>query len=742
MTKTPPNHPTDSLDSRSLLVELLRTQQERDRVWAERELLKEQLVFARQPAEVAPVDAVVSEPLPARIGRLADQLVSVARELRQYKAAPAPPAPDPEILLAQKRELRELAGELENSRAQVETLETQLRYLEISGRGRASGSGADEELGQQLGAALEREDQLLIRLHQMETTLSHRQADQLVLLEKDKQIQQLKYFLHQGALDFEKLQTRHRVVEAESLEQKHRIIELQTSLERNQDSSRNTIRRLQEQVSAQSRQLADGERALRAAETRQENLEDEVDRLSAQIFQMEERLSAGAGQLELARYEAARVPALVLRVQELEDGMLQVEEENLALREQAEQMGEALSLLEENAGALDSRVSEDAAAIEQLNLRLEENTSRRTADQEAELQREREAQAAEHERNLVAAMELLDRKEDSLRSLDERLRSTSTQLQALQEKHNTQEAQLAEVTNAARDSKREAEVLTRELEVKAKALADLERAAKVAAESAGALKDELARQTEKMQAGGDRKDQELAMRAERIQELENTLATQRIEVQRLSGQIKTAEMKNTEVLHWSDKLKTELMQVRAQLDEEIQKRSGSEEQARLIEGQLPEIRRLFDEIEHQVDGFEDNLALEEDRTQRLSESLDQLVGSIGSVFQRITEQLAHLEAERGLLADRLQTAELEHFELAGEAGAQNAEKNRATIHDLNVQLGIMEGNLLTMQVKMQNQLGPSVEKILRVTGDLELLGMINAATELRSIAGTLSGLLQ
>ncbi len=161
-----------------------------------------------------------------------------------------------------------------------------------------------------------------------------------------------------------------------------------------------------------------------------------------------------------------------------------------------------------------------------------------------------------------------------------------------------------------------------------------------------------------------------------------------------------------------------------------------------MDAQLPEIRRLFDEIEHQVDGFEDNLALEEDRTQRLSESLDQLVESIGAVFHRISEQLAHLEAERGLLADRLQAAEQEHVELAGEAGAQNAEKNRATIHDLNVQLGIMEGNLLTMQVKMQNQLGPSVEKILRVTGDLELLGMINAATELRAIAGTLSGLLQ
>ncbi len=574
MTKTPPKHPTDSLDSKSLLTELLRTQEERDRVWAERELLKEQLVLARRPAEVAPPSVSVSEPLPDRIGRLAEQLVSVSRELRQFKAEPSPPVPDPEILLAQKRQLREMAEELENSRTQVETLETQLRYLEISGRGKGTAAAGDEELGKQLGAALEREDQLLIRLHQMETTLSHRQADQLAMLEKDKQIQQLKYFLHQGALDFEKLQTRHRAVEAESLEQKHRIIELQTSLERNLDSSRNTIRRLQEQVAAQSRQLADGERAQRAAETRQENLEDEVDRLSAQIFQMEERLVAGAGQLELARYEAGRVPVLEQRQRELEDSVRQLEDDKLALREQVDQLVEELALLEENAGALDSRVGEEAATIEQLNIRLEENVARRAAEQEVELQREREAQAAEHERKLVAAMELLDRKEEGLRAADERLRSTQTQLQALQARHDLLEAQLGEVTNAARDARREAEVLTRELEVKAKTQAELERAVKAATESAEELKAELARQAEKFQAGGDRNAQELALRAERIQELENSLATQRIEVQRLSGQVKTAEMKNTEVTHWSDKLKSELMQVRGQLDEEIRLRGA------------------------------------------------------------------------------------------------------------------------------------------------------------------------
>jgi len=759
MTKTPPKNVSDSLDSRALLAELLRTQEERDRIWAEKEALKDKLVLANRPAVIATPSAPSMEPLPERIGKLAEQLISMAREIRQFKAVPPPaPAPDPETLRAQQRELRELAGELEASRAQVETLETQLRYLEISGREKGTGgSGSDEEIGRQLAAALEREDQLLIRLHQMETTLSHRQADQLGLLEKDKQIQQLKYFLHQGALDFEKLQTRHRAVEAESLEQKHRIIDLQTSLERNQVSSRNNVRRLQDQVSTQTRQIQDSERALRSAETRQENLEDEVERLSAQIFQMEERLMSGAGQLELMRFEAARVPALATRVEELEAELRGLEEDNLGLKDEVTQLTEAVAILEENAEALDLRVGEDDATIEQLRLRLEETVAQRSVAHEEEilrereaqaslheeeLRRERDAQAAEHERKLVAAMELVDRKEESLRSLDERFAALTSQFQALQEKLRAQEGQLAEVTNTARDRHREVEVLTRELDLREKSAAELERKARAAAESVESLTAELAQCSARVQAGSDRNAQDLSMKNGRIQELENNLATQRIEVQRLAGQLKTAEMKSTEVAHWSDKLKTELMQVRAQLDEEIQKRSGSEDRIRQMEEQLPEIRRLFDEIERQVDGFEDNLALEEDRTQRLSESLDSLVESISAVFRRISEQVAQLQSERGLLAERLQTTENEHHDLKDEVSTQNVEKHRAMIHDLNVQLGIMEGNLLTMQVKIQNLLAPSVEKLLRVTGDLELLGMLNAATELRAIAGTLSGLMQ
>ncbi len=751
MTKTPPKNMTASLDSTALLAELLRTQEERDRVWAEKELLKEKLVLASAPqapasAPQAPASAPqapASAPLPERIGMLADQLVSVARELRLFKSEPVAPSPDPEVVLAQKRELRELAGELEASRATVETLETQLRFLEVSGRERGQGgSDNDGDLGRQLASALEREDQLLIRLHQMETTLSHRQADQLALLEKDKQIQQLKYFLHQGALDFEKLQTRLRSVEAESLEQKHRIIELQTNLERNQVSSRNNVRRLQDQVTTQSQQLQAGERALRAAETRQENLEDEIERLSAQIFQMEERLVSGAGQLELMRFEAGRVPVLNQRVEELEVAARILEEENHTLREEVSRLIEEISLLEENAGALDGRVGEDAVEISALHSRLEATAALRTAEQEEELRLERERQAAEHERKLIAAMELVDRKDESLKSLDERFRQLAAQSQSLQEKLLEQEGRLAEVTNTARDRQREAEVLTRELELREKASAELEKKAKTAMDNLESLKAELAQQTAMAQTGSDRTAQELALRNERIKELENTLATQRIEVQRLAGQVKTSDMKSTEVAHWSEKLKAELLQVRTQLDEEIQKRTGSEDRIRLMEGQLPEIRRLFDEIERQVDGFEDNLALEEDRTQRLSESLDSLVESIAAVFGRISAQVGQLEAERGMLAERLQAAELEHHDLKNDASTQSMERHRTTIHDLNVQLGIMEGNLLTMQVKMQNQLVPSVEKILRVTGDLELLGMLNAATELRAIAGTLSGLMQ
>ncbi len=721
MTNRKPGNPADSLDPKTLLEELLRTQVKLDHALAEKDLLRERLVLATRPAETPPAPVVTLSPLPERLGGLADQLIGLARELRQFRPEPVVATPDPELVLAQRSEIRDLSGELEHARSQVEALETQIRYLEISGRERESGgSTADEELGRHLAAALEREDQLLIRLHQLETTLSHRQADQLTLLERDKQIQQLKYFLHQGALDFEKLQTRHRAVEAESLEQKHRIIDLQTQLERSQASSRNTIRRLQDQVTAQTARITEQERALRAAETRQENLEDEVERLQAQAFQMEEKLFAGAGQLELMRFEAGRVPALEGRIGELEDELLVKEEELAALRDELAELTEALALLEENAGALDARVGEDAETIEQLNARM----------------------AAVHEDKLVAAMELVDRKEEALKAEAQKVREASEGLASALSRVGELERQLAEAVNTARDREREAEVLTRELGLKEKAAAELERRARAAAEAEQGLRAELAQVAAKAQAGGDRQASELALQKERTAELENALATARIEVQRLAAQVKTAEMKGSEAAHWTEKLKAELASVQGRLDEEIRLRVGSEEKARQIEGQLPEIRRLFDAIERQVDGFEDSLALEEDRTARLGETLDQLVSSIADVFGRISEKVRHLESERGMLAGRLQAAEQAHASLAGDADTQHAEKSRQTIHDLNVQLGILEGNLLTMQVKMHNQLAPSVEKILRVTGDLELLGMLNAATELRAIAGSLSALMQ
>jgi chromosome segregation ATPase len=721
MTTRKPGNPADSLDPKTLLEELLRTQVKLDHALAEKDLLKERLVLATRPAETTPPPAATVSPLPDRLGGLADQLIGLARELRQFRPEPVVAAPDPEVVLAQRSEIRDLSGELEHARSQVEALETQIRYLEISGRDRESGgSSAGEELGRQLAAALEREDQLLIRLHQLETTLSHRQADQLTLLERDKQIQQLKYFLHQGALDFEKLQTRHRAVEAESLEQKHRIIDLQTQLERSQASSRSTVRRLQDQVTAQTTRIAEQERALRAAETRQENLEDEVERLQAQAFQMEEKLFAGAGQLELVRFEAGRVPSLENRVSELEDELQLKLEELAALRDELAELHEAMALLEENAGALDARVGEDAETIGQLHTQM----------------------AAVHEDKLVAAMELVDRKEEALKAESQKLREASEKLASTLSRVGELERLLAEAVNTGRDREREAEVLTRELTLKEKSAAELERRAKDATEAEQALRAELAQVTAKAQSGGDRQASELALQKERTAELENALATARIEVQRLAAQVKTAEMKTSEASHWTEKLKAELAAVQGRLDEEIRLRAGSEEKVRQVEGQLPEIRRLFDAIERQVDGFEDSLALEEDRTARLGETLDQLVSSIAEVFGRITDKVRFLESERGMLAGRLQSAEQAHATLAGGADSPQSEKSRQTIHDLNVQLGILEGNLLTMQVKMHNQLAPSVEKILRVTGDLELLGMLNAAAELRSIAGSLSGLMQ
>jgi predicted RNase H-like nuclease (RuvC/YqgF family) len=199
MTKTPDKIISDSLDVSSLLAELLRIQEERDRLWAEKELLREKLQLSAGTLPVAPVNAP-EEDLPAKLGRLANELAAASRQLRTVALGPEKPAVDLEVERLQ-RHTRHLEHELAQERERTETLETELRVLEISARGKG-GDLSDADIREQLAAALEREDQLLIRLHQMETTLAHRQADQLSLLEKEQADSAVEVFPASGRAGF------------------------------------------------------------------------------------------------------------------------------------------------------------------------------------------------------------------------------------------------------------------------------------------------------------------------------------------------------------------------------------------------------------------------------------------------------------------------------------------------------------------------------------------------------------
>ncbi len=765
MTKTPTKITSDSLDVRALLAELLRIQEERDRAWAEKELLRERLVLsAADRAAVSPAPDA-PEDLPARLGRLANELAAAARQLRSAAAAQEKPAVDPELFRLQKRN-QELERELAQARERAETLETQLRVLEISAREKGADSGSDD-VREQLAAALEREDQLLIRLHQMETTLSHRQADQLSLLEKDKQIQQLKYFLHQGALDFEKLQTRFRALEGESLEQKHRIIDLQTQLERQQVQSRNAMQRMQEQVARLEAKLLAARSELESSRTRTENLEDEVERLSHMLAQAEERAVDSAGQLELLRHAAARVPELSNLVAELEWERMGLEEERDRLLEELARERESAELLEENAAQLEARLEEEAVLRREMQEKLDAVTAEHVARGEAcgritvELEETRETlRGLQNELHRALARqgelaeecrareaELQNRWEESVRECEDlrgRLEESARECARLREELAQAQAmgdRLKELEESAlrlEEARRESEILSREVELRERQIQRLSESERAAREAETRLREELAA-FERLRTAHDRCAQELALRNGRIAELEGQLASAQIDVQRLAGQLKAAESRNVEINHWADKLRNELQLVRTQLDDEIRLRQEAEGRIRGMESQLPEIRRLFDAIEHQVDGLEDSLMLEEERTQRLNESLDSLVASIGDVFARISARIQKMDSQRQELLGRLEESE-RRLEQAARPDTDTVKQCEARIHDLSVQLGIMEGNLLTMQVKLQNQVPQLKERLLRVSQDLEILGMLNASEELRGIAEKMAAL--
>lgn len=765
MTKTPAKITSDSLDVRSLLTELLRIQEERDRLWAEKELLREKLQLAAGERPAAPA-AGAAEDLPGKLNRLAGELAAAARQLQNAVSVPEKPSVEPE-LERQKQRVRHLEHELAAARERAETLETQLRVMEISARGR--GTDADDaDVREQLAAALEREDQLLIRLHQMETTLAHRQADQLSLLEKDKQIQQLKYFLHQGALDFEKLQTRFRAMEGENLEYKHRIIDLQTQLERQQAQAKNTLGRMQEQMSRLDAKLLAARGELDASRTRTENLEDEVDRLTHMLAQAEERAVESAGQMELLRHEAARVLELTNMVAELEWERMGLQEERGRLLEASAQLQETVELLEENAAQLEERLAEESELRRELQERVDAVTAQQVASADAcgrlgeelekaqeavrslqnELHREKSLHAERVAEWSIQESKLRAQWEESVRECDtfrNRVEEDAREIERLRgELALAQEAvsrmgDWEKLEGECRDARRESEVLSREVELKERQIQQLSASERAARENAARLQEELAA-LERLRAAHERCAQDLAMRNGRIAELESQLASAQIEIQRLAGQLKAAESRSVEIHHWSEKMRNELQQVRAQLDEEIRQRQKAEGRIRGMEAQLPEIRRLFDEIEHQVDGFEDSLVLEEERTQRLNESLDSLVSSIGEVFGRISSRVREMDAQRQELSRRLEESERKLREHAQSPDAGLLKGLESTVHDLNVQLGIMEGNFLTMQVKLQNQVPLLKERIARVAQDLEILGMLNASEELRAIAEKLAGL--
>ncbi len=710
MSKTPPENVSESLDPKALLTELLRTQEERDRLWAETTLLREKIVLAGGSGKDVRLPA---SSLSERLAELAAELGKVARDLTE--SVVSRPALDTELqerverlqveLEGKKSELAIKDGELQEAQEHNDALETQIRVLEISRRVEAADAEPVDridfepgDLGAQLVSALEREDQLLIRLHQMETTLSHRMADQLSLLEKDKQIQQLKYFLHQGAQDFEKLQTRNRHLEGETLQHKHRIIELQTALERSQEQSRTAARRMQEQISKQTAQVKTAESFLREAEIRQENLEDEVERLQAHIIQMEEKLAQGAGQLELLRHEASRAATLQQELEELGHEVERLETENRLLVSERDELSEHVALLEENGTELDSRVLEETRQVEELAVRMEEMATR-----EQDLQREIDGLRSDFESRLLAASELLDEKQRFLVELEATLARTQKELVAEKEK-------------GVRGEKLSTE-----------------------------LQQQLDEFQRKHDSAGDRFARDLSVKDRQVQELESRCAQLQVDVTRMTAQLKESDAKKVEMTRWAEQLREELAQVQQTLESEIRKRTGSEDRMRQMEEQMPEIRRLFDVIEKQVDGFEDNLAIEEERTARLSENLDNLAGSIDSLFSRICAQVERIDSERKVLADKLDELEEENRMLqdaSGDADVGEIARQQSTIQDLNTQLGIMEGDLLTLQVKMQNQILPALENLSRVSGDLEVLGMLNAAEELKRIVTGLSALIR
>jgi len=755
----------------------------RDRLWSQKEFYKQKSILLRErldrehtvpasPARVsspkqttAPVSAEV-EGMRTRIsgtkkflGLLIEKISDLSNSL-DTEMAPYLVDREKELNL----QLDEAHAELQKIRDQKALLEEEFRnYKKASYSQREKSISQDSRMEMELigtreemGKLLEKEDRYILEIRRLEGLNQTLAAQHDDLKDREAQISNLKYLLDQGARDYERLQEK-----MERLLHENKKIR-QTALDTDLDRVKLKTKIVGLEKVLKTRDLHHGEElaallvSKRELDARSENLEDEVQRLSSHLANVNDELEETRGRLDATLYEVS-----VLK-RDLEGAVAaeevdQLREHNASLALEVEDLTETISLLEQNIEALELRISDDSEPGENLDRSeiLSEISNIRGLIDDAFAQEqirkaiplspgsvelyspeERQREAMVHQ----LKAELLD-SESARQRLELAIALHEDEQKSLEEKLARLEKDLEDALSAdiarSLSPEQDAAFTTRigelevELEAARKAKAETETLSLEQEQTLKARISELEAELHKSSEPSDGS----ALR-ERVGELE-------MEVDRLE----TVSQKNSQALANE---KSRSVTLENQLQVLTGENKGLHQLVQSLQLNQPVLLDHLSQLEDQVDQLEDSLLLEGDRATASGREIDSLGGSItalldtleASIHQKDYEILTlrtEVEALKSGLPLTSVTDSSENDDLKKTISAQEQ-----TIQELSTQLGNLETELLIAQATgtgtgehaqvSEGQVSPEVkDELTRIADNLEMLGLMQACSDLRAL---------
>ncbi|MBU1238801.1 hypothetical protein KKF84_01725 [Myxococcota bacterium] len=686
----------------------------RDRLWSQKEFYKEKSLLLKErltrehTVPVQPVPSVNGstsrikeiEGVRSRIsgtkkfiGLLADKLHELSASLDTEMA---PYLIDREKELEKK--LQETTASLALVKEQKEALEEEFRsHKKVAYSRQEETLSQDSRLEMQLlstrdemGKLLEKEDRYILEIRKLEVLNASLVQEQEEINNKEAQISNLKYLLDQGARDYERLQEKMERL----LHENHKFRQSTLDMELDRVKLKTKVVGLEKVLKTRDinhgKELASLVVQKRESDTRADNLEEETQRLSSHLANVNDEMEETRGRFDATVYELSvlkREMESMVSAQEVDA----LGDTNGTLLAEIEELHETIGLLEQNIEALEARIAtsvEVEKPVDHSEIHSEVSSIRSLIEDAFTQEQIRQAiPLSAGDAHFVSEEDLRQK------ALIENLKTELLESDSLRQR--------LELTLALNEDER------KNLEDK------LVR-----------LEEDLLEALSMAQAAHDHPSSEEATLKSRITELEAEIT-----------RMETVASKNSEAL-MSEKSRC------ASIDNQLQI-LGSEN-SRLhhfvttLSQSKPALFEHLDNLESTVDQLEDSLLLEEDRAHASGREIESLGGSIASILDTMEQKIHEKDYEILTLHTEIQSLKTGLPQSSHESPSDSSEtqktisKQQQIIEDLTTQLGNLETELLIAQAT--NPDSQDIKNDLaQIANNLEMMGLMQASSDLRTI---------